>query len=617
MAALDFSALSKEPTTSLEFKAALSRISLELRRRVQSSPTPASAEHFRCALKALSSIKGVAQAELRISALLDCATYFYLNDLRGEALATTRLLTSLAEKFSNDEWMRSAHHLNGMVLAESGRIADAIISYAVALKHAKKLCNEVSEAKTLINLGAAFSFGSLYTEAIPCLESAIHKTCANPEAVSVHCAALSNLAEAHYFLGSFNRAYDLILQAIRERPEPKDAFASTGLAVRQFIAFKICVERGDLSSAEFHMRACREFANKAGSDRSAFVGQIAEGLLHIYRGHVETGFASLTGLLQQKRGSSGPYYEEALAALVRAYDRADEPELALEHMEMRLQYLARLRTDAFAVIDGFSEGERSELASLQLAESRLRTKVAERSVVRTQLEMFERLAVTADLKEEASGEHGYRVGRLSALLAEQLGWSRDACDAIDLAARLHDIGKIAMPDRILLTSEQLKEAERHLMSTHTLVGAELLAKSNVPQLQMAEEIARFHHEWWNGEGYPARRREKRIPLHARIVALADVFDALTHGRPFAEPWPMDRALEEISNRRGTQFDPELTDLFLELIARLRSEHADLDGYLGKAGASSPFLQARNKIRLMLAERDPEREIAPKAPETVH
>jgi putative two-component system response regulator len=259
-----------------------------------------------------------------------------------------------------------------------------------------------------------------------------------------------------------------------------------------------------------------------------------------------------------------------------------------------------------------------DLKELRLMEYRLRAETAERAKLDAQFEMLERLAVTADLKEEASGQHGYRVGRLSALMAESLGWSRDQCRAIDLAARLHDIGKIAVPDRILLTSEQLKEAERQIMSTHTSVGAELLANSNLPQLQMAEEIAKFHHEWWNGEGYPARRREKRIPLHARIVAIADVFDALTHGRPFAAPWSIDEAIAEIIKRRGTQFDPALVDVFLELIAKLRTEHADLDGYLGKAGRNSPFLQAREKIRRMIAE--PTTSAAPvarPAEETVH
>jgi len=232
--------------------------------------------------------------------------------------------------------------------------------------------------------------------------------------------------------------------------------------------------------------------------------------------------------------------------------------------------------------------------------------------------MLERLAVTADLKEEQSGEHGYRVGKLGALIAETIGWSKEARSAIELAARLHDIGKIGVPDRILLKSQQLRDAERHLMTAHTLIGSELLAKSDIPQLRMAEDIARYHHEWWDGSGYPAKLAGKRIPIHARIVALADVFDALTHGRPYAPAWPIEKALEEIQARRGTQFDPELTDRFIELVHRLQKEHPDLDEYLGRAGRNSPFAQARNRIRLMLEEgrERVEKQVAP-ASQTVH
>jgi putative two-component system response regulator len=232
--------------------------------------------------------------------------------------------------------------------------------------------------------------------------------------------------------------------------------------------------------------------------------------------------------------------------------------------------------------------------------------------------MLKRLSVTADLREEASGEHGYRVGRLASAMAESLGWNSDECLAIDLAARLHDLGKIGMPDHVLLKSQELREAERRLMRGHTIIGAELLARSNIPQLRMAEEIALYHHEWWDGSGYPKKRAGKRIPIHARIVALADVFDALTHGRPYAEPWPMDRAIEEIRNRRGTQFDPDLTDRFLVLVEELRAKHRNLDEFLGKAGRNSPFLQARRKIKLMLEEeREHERRATVPGNETRH
>lgn len=114
-------------------------------------------------------------------------------------------------------------------------------------------------------------------------------------------------------------------------------------------------------------------------------------------------------------------------------------------------------------------------------------------------------------------------------------------------------------------------------------------------MQMAEEIARYHHEWWNGLGYPGNVSGLGIPLSARITALADVFDALTHKRPYKEPWPIEMALEEIARLKSVQFDPQLTDVFLVLIAKLRQRHADLDGFLGKAALASPFLQARSRI----------------------
>jgi len=112
---------------------------------------------------------------------------------------------------------------------------------------------------------------------------------------------------------------------------------------------------------------------------------------------------------------------------------------------------------------------------------------------------------------------------------------------------------------------------------------------------MAEEIARYHHEWWNGSGYPSNLSGTAIPLAARITALADVFDALTHKRPYKAAWPIDAALDEISQLKGMQFDPQLTDLFMGLVARLRRDHIDIDSYLGEAAHESPFLQARSRI----------------------
>jgi putative two-component system response regulator len=134
-----------------------------------------------------------------------------------------------------------------------------------------------------------------------------------------------------------------------------------------------------------------------------------------------------------------------------------------------------------------------------------------------------------------------------------------------------------------------------LMQTHAMIGSEILAQSNVPHMKMAEEIARFHHEHWSGAGYPFGIGESAIPLAARITALADVFDALTHRRPYKEAWSVEAALDEIAKLKGVQFDPQLTDLFLALVPRLVREVGDLDEFLGQAARESRFIQARRKI----------------------
>jgi len=264
--------------------------------------------------------------------------------------------------------------------------------------------------------------------------------------------------------------------------------------------------------------------------------------------------------------------------------RKTQQENALKHVGLHLQEVGQ----------EYPAGE-PITARLQRREEALRGRIAEQELFKSQIEMLERLAVTAELRDDSTGQHSYRVGKLASLLAHEFGCDEDTCYMIELAARLHDIGKIGVPDAILLKPDRLNEAEVNIMRTHTAVGAELLSKSNIPHMQMAEEIARHHHEWWDGTGYPGNLSGSGIPLSARITAIADVFDALTHTRPYKAPWPVDAALDEIAELKGSQFDPQLADLFIVLVGRLRKDHRDLDAFLGEAAQQSPFLQARTRI----------------------
>ena len=200
----------------------------------------------------------------------------------------------------------------------------------------------------------------------------------------------------------------------------------------------------------------------------------------------------------------------------------------------------------------------------QMLEAKVRERT--RELEAAQIEIIERLARAAEFRDDNTGQHTERVGQMAALIARQLGLPDGQVALIRRAAPLHDVGKIGVPDTILLKLGRLTDDEFAIVRTHTSIGARILSGSRFPILRLAEEIAFNHHERWDGEGYAGISRDA-IPLAGRIVAVADVFDALTQKRPYKSAWPVDEAVSEIDRQRGRQFDPVLVDSFLRVIER--------------------------------------------------
>ena len=190
-----------------------------------------------------------------------------------------------------------------------------------------------------------------------------------------------------------------------------------------------------------------------------------------------------------------------------------------------------------------------------------------RALERAQFEILERLALAAEFRDDSTGHHTDRVGRTAGLIAAALGVGAERARLIERAAPLHDIGKIAIPDHILLKPSSLTYDEFSVIKTHTHIGARILSGSEFPLLQEAEAIALTHHERWDGRGYTADLKGPDIPLGGRIVAIADVFDALTHDRPYKIAWSVDQAMNEIVHQRTRQFDPTIVDAFIAVIER--------------------------------------------------
>src|SRR3990170_5804768 len=188
-----------------------------------------------------------------------------------------------------------------------------------------------------------------------------------------------------------------------------------------------------------------------------------------------------------------------------------------------------------------------------------------RELEEAQVEILQRLAAAAEFRDDDTGEHTHRVGHMAALIATGLGLSAPHVDLIRRAAPLHDVGKIGIPDSILLKPGRLTREERRIMQTHAAIGAAMLAGGNSTLVQMAERIARSHHERWDGKGYPDGSAGELIPIEARIVAVADFLDALAHNRPYRPAWPLEKALAKIAAERGGHFDPAVVDAILDIV----------------------------------------------------
>jgi HD-GYP domain-containing protein (c-di-GMP phosphodiesterase class II) len=243
---------------------------------------------------------------------------------------------------------------------------------------------------------------------------------------------------------------------------------------------------------------------------------------------------------------------EAHQLLSEAHEKLSNYRKALGHHRSFYQ----VRSEVFS-----EESERqTRNLTLKFELGAMRTEELEK----TQLEVVQRLAKAADYRDDDTGEHAKRVGEIAAKIAKVLGWSDENIALLRLAAPLHDVGKIGIADAILLKPGKYTPVEYDLMKAHTEIGASILSGGRSKLLQMAEEIALTHHERWDGSGYPQKLSGQQIPEAGRIVAVADVLDALTNARPYKAAWPLAKALEELKAQSGKHFDPKVIEACLKV-----------------------------------------------------
>ena len=228
---------------------------------------------------------------------------------------------------------------------------------------------------------------------------------------------------------------------------------------------------------------------------------------------------------------------------------------------------------------------RDSLLNNEILEEEVRKRTAQ--IRNREEEVALRLLSAAEFRDDETGAHIRRIGFYSVVLARKLGWAPGDVDNIRIASTMHDIGKIGIPDSVLLKPGKLSDDEYEIMKKHSVIGGKMLADSKAPMINMAYDIALCHHEKWDGSGYPWGLVRKTIPLSARIVAIADVYDALVHKRVYKPAIAEVAALNIMKEARGRHFDPDLFDLFLDSLDEFR-QIARYDGSEEFSGMADEF-----------------------------
>ncbi len=620
--------LSVQPLGRTETDQAYAALLAEANEKLASGHV-ANSDFFMQLTRELGQIASNDYAEHRAKCLLAACQFFYITGQPFSAIDPASDAVRLARVAGDRSLLRRALNTLGIVSADSGSIARAVECYAEALDLSRALRDEDAECATWNNLGVALLYSAQYQDAQACNERALQMTEDNAALRRHRATALSNIALCSLHLEDFRRGLEAAEQSISERSEPKNSAEVLSRVLCESHYARLLLEVDSIDKARERCAIARRFTAQSNSERAEIITSIVEGLTEVQSGRIDVGLSRLTSTLEKARLLRA-MLRDALIAMVKAHEMIGQPERALSYLRELMDhtrtvqqenalrhnsiYLKRLERGLVDDPVGsrtFAKREaqlREQVTQKELIKQEAETELAiaekdraRRDLFRSRIEMLERMAVTAELRDDSTGEHSYRVGKLASLLAHEFGCDEETCFMIDLAARLHDIGKIGVPDAVLLKPGKLNAAELQVMRAHPVIGAELLSKSDTPHVQMAEEIARYHHEWWNGNGYPGNLSGTAIPVSARITALADVFDALTHKRPYKEAWPFEQAMDEIARLGGTQFDPQLTELFIELVTRLRKSLPDLDAFLGQAASTTPFMQARAKIQSALSK----------------
>lgn len=534
-----------------------------------------------------------------VDALIQLARIFFFAAQPVEGLQAASVASRLASALDQGLLLCNAKGVEGLALSDLGRFTEATVAHAESLRLARLIGNIELEGWAIKRVGDLWGAMAQFDVAITYL-SRSRELAAECGLLDLELCSRNNIANCAVQLREPAAGLQALLPLPTDVPEKKmdvlwRANAHDTLGHLYLLS-------GDLERARAHAQESGRFARIVGVERTIKRNEALLGLIDVRFGAIERGLAAVENALAFAERVDQIDVADCLNMCADAHEAAGQSDKALEYLkqlagwkkksivaEMPLQY------------EGFADSLRLQTGvpltdeALVVRSQRLEASVQQR---------VQYLVETAINAEVASGHDLYRtfrVAKLASCLATAIGWPEKRASALALGGQLCNIGIMAIPARILQKKRGLSDSEVHVMHAHTQFGAELLRKSKLQMLDVAAIIAEQHHERYDGSGYPLGLGGEAIADEARIIAVCDTFDAMTHRRPWrTTPLSVQAALNEIRRGAGSQFDPLVANAFVKLIRREFWEHDDFDAFLAEGAYQHEYVRVRARMETLIA-----------------
>ena len=549
---------------------------------------------------------------------LVCCICFHFFEIGQSSLGISigKKISACAKGFNNIFVQRRISNILGGQFCDISDYSSAMDYLEIAVVLARKIGDSTMEAACLGNVIAVLQEMGHYRQAIAMATRVLELDDLSETAITVKLQCSSIGLFAAHRIGDKTAAAKFLSEGQRylsPNTEPlRRAFFEKGRVL-------YLVDLGEIAKAQNHLATTYRAIGPISNFRISTLLKIADAICRWASGDSEFARNELQTLHFDSK-EQRIYHNFVLQALVKVYGDANTPSEAaagIAYARELVEYTTSVKKAKFyrqlankreaqdqrgsallstTLVDPFSHAKdwltaseilvpvadlgsndrrpltkHEELTVIHEDMARLRAATLRRDIRTDAVDTAENWAIAAEFFDDETGQHCYRVGHLAAMLARAIGMDETFCIQVEHAARLHDIGKIAVNEVILLKPGPLDASEMAAMRLHTEVGAQILSGSDDPTLRMAVEVARHHHEWWNGNGYPVKLVGGNIPISARVCAFADVYDALTHARAYKKAWTHERALEEIVRLAGVQFDPDMIEPFCKVLDVYRSD----------------------------------------------